>query len=86
MPSSLSDTGSRNIVSSECSGFPYGDIDHILQELLALTPLLKMGWHLGRERDFDDPFTPEPEPLSEDEQIWDDYLNGEEEEEVSPRC
>ena len=32
-----------------------------------------MGWHLGRERDFDDPFIPEPEPLNEDEQIWDDY-------------
>ena len=84
--SSLSDTRSNNIVSTECSGYPYCDIDHILQELLALTALLKMGWHLGRERDFDDPFTPEPEPLSEDEQIWDDYLNGEEEEEVSPRC
>lgn len=72
--SSLSDTGSCNIVSSECSGFLCNDIDHILQELLALTILLKMGWHLGRERDFDDPFIPEPEPLSEEEQIWEDYL------------
>ena len=69
----LSDTGSCNIVSTECSGFLCNDIDHILQKLLALTVLLKMGWHLGRERDFDDPFIPEPEPLSEDEQIWQEY-------------
>ena len=74
--SSLSDTGSCNIVSTECSGFLCNDIDHILQKLLALTLLLKMGWHLGRERDFDDPFIPEPEPLSEDDQIWDDYRSG----------
>lgn len=76
----LSDTGSCNIVTSEHIG---NNIDQVLQKLLAFPPLLKMGWHLGRERDFDDPFTPEPEPLSEDEQIWDDYLNGEEKDEDS---
>ena len=65
-----SETGSCNIMHSwEVEK----NIGQVLQQLLTLTPLLKMGWHLGRERDFDDPFIPAPEPPSEEEQIWQEY-------------
>ena len=43
----LSDTGSCNIMTSERAG---NNIDQLLQKLLTLTSLLKMGWNLGRER------------------------------------
>lgn len=57
---------SCNIVD-ECIG---DDIDQVLQEMQALTVLLGMEWHLGRERDFDDPFLYEEEPMSAEEEIW----------------
>ena len=74
----LSYTGSCNIVSSECTG---NDIGEVLRQLDALTALLKMGWHLGRKKDFDDPFIPEPEPSGEEEPVW---LWSDEDSEVEP--
>lgn len=71
--SASSGTGTCNVVSSRCFGAPPDDIDHVLQELHAFTALLAMGWHLGREQDFADPFVPEAEPPSEEEQLWQEY-------------
>ena len=58
---------SCNIVDSECIG---DDIEEVLREMQAFTVLLKMGWHLGREEDFDDPYLFEEEPMSEEEEVW----------------
>ncbi len=76
---------SDNLVSS----FRDGDnIETMLHEMLEYTKLLELGWHLGREEDFCDPFIPEPKPITEAEQIWDEYkdeqkaLSNKEEEDI----
>ena len=61
---------SCNIVDPECTG---NDIEEVLRELQGFTVLLKMGWHLGREEDFDDPFLPEEEEESAEDEIWWEY-------------
>ena len=63
---------SCNILPSRRYG---GDVDRVLCELEVFTGLLQMGWHLGREEEFTDPFIPEPEPKSEEELLWEEYLD-----------
>lgn len=63
---------SCNILSTYTSGEDYTGI---LQKMLEYTILLKMGWHLGREEDFCDPFVyPPPPPKSEEDLLWEEYL------------
>jgi|GEM_PF-5017861 len=63
---------SCNILSTYTSGEDYTGI---LQEMLEYTILLKMGWHLGREEDFCDPFVYPPHPQkSEEDLLWEEYL------------
>ena len=70
LPTEKYDIGSYNVVPTLCGGT---NVDSILQRLRSFTVLLEMGWHLGREADFDDPYTPEPEPRSEEARMWEDY-------------
>ena len=66
---------SCNILPTFASG---GDYTEILRKMLEYTALLKMGWHLGREEDFRDPFEyPSPSPESEEDLLWSDYLESE---------
>ena len=68
LPNEETGSGSCNILSTWCSD---EDIGQLLQEMSDFTVLLSMGWHLGRTKDFIDPFI--PEPLSEEEIIWQEY-------------
>ena len=48
-------------------------IDELLDEMRMQTELLRLGWHLGRECDLNDPFTPPlPPPKSEEELLWEE--------------
>ena len=73
---------SCNILPTYTSGEDY---TAILREMLEYTTLLKMGWHLGREDDFQDPFEyPPPPPVSEEDLLWADYLESQAADEESP--
>ena len=75
-PTEKHDLGSCNMLPSFCGG---PDVDNILRRLRSFTVLLQMGWHLGREEDFDDPYSPAPEPMSVEELMWQDYQDYREE-------
>lgn len=62
---------SCNILTSRRYGW---SIDPLLDEMREFTALLELGWHLGREADFDDPFIPDIEPRSEEDLIWEEIL------------
>ena len=67
---------SCNILSSQQEGH---DIDKLLNDMEAYTELLHMGWHLGREQDFQDPFIPWRHVKTEEEEIWEEYLESKQE-------
>lgn len=68
--------GSCNILSSWQTGY---DINNLLNNMDAYTELLHMGWHLGRKQDFQDPFISWRRVKTEDEEIWEEYLESKQE-------
>lgn len=60
----------RQVTPKQSSSRRFGrSIDRILNEMLDFTALLEMGWHLGREEDFNDPFIPDSEPPDEEDDM-----------------
>lgn len=51
------------------------DIDSVLTDMFEYSMLLNMGWRLAKEESFDDPFIPEEEPKTEEELMWEEYLD-----------
>lgn len=61
---------SCNILTS----WSYGnDLDEVLIYMREYTKLLDIGWHLGNEDEFLDPFIRYKKPRTEADEIWDEY-------------